>query len=751
MSVTSVSAPFQIFTDIDGDPLEFGYIYVGQANLDPVAFPKAAYWDAAMTISAAQPIRTNSGYPVRSGSPARVYVDGDYSIRVNNKNGTLVYSAPAATERVDSLSVSYDSITAQDVFDSVRPMANYTALRSYTGRATSVRIAQTGLAGFFARDASDATSADNGGTIIVDALGRRWKRLYSEAVNVRWFGAIGDGSSNDTSAIQSAVNFAPDVYIPSGVFICDIVNIHAGTTIHGDGPTSIIKQSSSFSGGSAGSIYANSGSSGAQLDGITIRDIRIEGNNIESPTFSEFKHLVSLNGVKNAIIDRVQFVGFQGDGLYVGSGINSGDERHNSNFIVEDCLFDGVNKENRNGVSVIDCDGLLIQGSVFTRCTKSTMPGPIDIEPDANAFHVIKDIKVSKNKFFDVGGGVGAISVYLPGIIYTTAPCGFIISDNYLETSSSNGFSFNYAVTGGVTELTSNFGIRVHDNVFKDTNCPLAVFNAKDAVVSENSFIGSVKGAIIGYNTGNENVIDTSISKNLFYNCGGSDSGGLVVFKSSRVSIDNNTFKDCGSGVSGASNAIDFNSGSSSYVFIENNVIVSPSGKTLIAVAKETGHTLTPTTNSFIGNVIGSGISVGNFDSTENDIAESSYTPVITGSSVAGSGTYSAQYGRWRRIGKIVFFRVKIAVNSGHTGSGIIQVTLPTYAAASPNNEETTVALSASGVSSTGGQVGLINPALDVNGSGAVRCYYSGTGTTGQMLIPSGAFTLNLTGFYQSL
>lgn len=114
MTAISVSAPFSILTDIDGDPLDAGYVYIGQANLDPAAFPKAAYWDASLTTPAAQPIRTTGGYPVRNGSPARIYTDGDYSIRINNKNGALVYSSPASTDRLDSWQIGYDGGTVQD-------------------------------------------------------------------------------------------------------------------------------------------------------------------------------------------------------------------------------------------------------------------------------------------------------------------------------------------------------------------------------------------------------------------------------------------------------------------------------------------------------------------------------------------------------------------------------------------------------------------------------------------------------------
>lgn len=93
MSALALESPFPIFTDVDGNPLNDGYIYVGTAGLNPETNPVQVYWDIALTVPAAQPVRTIGGYPSRSGSPARMYVNGtDYSMTVRNKNGTLIYS-----------------------------------------------------------------------------------------------------------------------------------------------------------------------------------------------------------------------------------------------------------------------------------------------------------------------------------------------------------------------------------------------------------------------------------------------------------------------------------------------------------------------------------------------------------------------------------------------------------------------------------------------------------------------------------
>jgi hypothetical protein len=106
MSALSIQPTYPIFTDIDGQPLEDGYIWLGVVNLAPITNPITVYWDAALTIPAAQPIRTRGGYPINSGTPARLYVNSDYSIQVQNRNGSVVYSAPTATERYSEVVIS---------------------------------------------------------------------------------------------------------------------------------------------------------------------------------------------------------------------------------------------------------------------------------------------------------------------------------------------------------------------------------------------------------------------------------------------------------------------------------------------------------------------------------------------------------------------------------------------------------------------------------------------------------------------
>jgi len=55
-------------------------------------------------------------------------------------------------------------------------------------------------------------------------------------------------------------------------------------------------------------------------------------------------------------------------------------------------------------------------------------------------------------------------------------------------------------------------------------------------------------------------------------------------------------------------------------------------------------------------------------------VDRTAFTPVVTGTTIAGVGTYTTQAGEYSRVGNIVFFQIAL-VWTAHTGTGNMTVT----------------------------------------------------------------------------
>ncbi|MDM1279027.1 DUF2817 domain-containing protein [Acinetobacter indicus] len=85
--MTMFLAPYTAIADIDGSPLDAGFLYFGEFGKNPETHPIPVYWDADFAVPAAQPIRTRNGYPIRNGSPCKIYLkQAEHSLVIKNKN-----------------------------------------------------------------------------------------------------------------------------------------------------------------------------------------------------------------------------------------------------------------------------------------------------------------------------------------------------------------------------------------------------------------------------------------------------------------------------------------------------------------------------------------------------------------------------------------------------------------------------------------------------------------------------------------
>jgi hypothetical protein len=258
-----VESPFKTYTGLDGKPLDNGYVYFGQPNQDPIAHPVTVYWDAAGTLPAAQPLRTVAGYIMNAGSPANVFFDGAYSELVQDAKLRQVFYSQTS-----------------DDFSVTKIVSNF-----LSSLATAVGAALIGWA-----NAGTAITVEQGLNILYAGS--------SHVSNPRFAGgAKGDGVTDDTTAIQAAINSGGNVHFTAGatykVTSPLSLDISKGSLL---GCGSVIDASGSATG--ALQVFSSATYGAQRLDRNWthwIEGIAFEGNSLASQDLVTIGHAINLN------------------------------------------------------------------------------------------------------------------------------------------------------------------------------------------------------------------------------------------------------------------------------------------------------------------------------------------------------------------------------------------------------------------------------------------------------------------------
>lgn len=212
----AVDKPFPVMPDINGLPVDDGYVYIGEAGKNAKTNPVNIYWNQELTIPAGQPVRTINGFFSNSGSPGALFADAeDYSIIVEDKNQELIYSSLYSTGAGDGVE-DFDTVDDMkaanlQVDQLVRTKGYYAA--GDEGGASYLIAAAAAVDGY-----SDHTLANGNIALLQNSDGE---------FNVRQCGAMGDDSNDDSAAIQAAIDRAADsnkdggvVKVPWGEYRC---------------------------------------------------------------------------------------------------------------------------------------------------------------------------------------------------------------------------------------------------------------------------------------------------------------------------------------------------------------------------------------------------------------------------------------------------------------------------------------------------------------------------------------------------
>ena len=261
----------QLF-DNSGNVLTGGKIYTYEAG---TTTPAVTYTDPTGSAFNSNPIIANASG--RLANEIWLPVSGAYKFVLKDTNDVLIAtydnipSLPQPPIVNDASSISYEQ--------------GYTVTAGAFTVGATYLITSVGTTNFVAIGAASnitgilftATGVGSGtGTA---KYSRTVQTKLQETVSVGDFGAVGDGITDDTTAIQAALNVGGSIYLPKGTYlVTSRLTISNSTTLFGAGMgVSVIKVKSTFSDPSNFVIYVAS-TSNLKFDSLTV-DGNLPANN----------------------------------------------------------------------------------------------------------------------------------------------------------------------------------------------------------------------------------------------------------------------------------------------------------------------------------------------------------------------------------------------------------------------------------------------------------------------------------------
>lgn len=434
----------------------------------------------------------------------------------------------------------------------------------------------------------------------------------SLVLNVRDLQATGDGRTDDTRVFANALtrlaeNGGGTLLIPSGTYIVADLNIGSGTILKGTGSPlpALVKRPDAKN--ILNILSARHADPDGVLHDIVIENLILRGRSVEDG-FSEFTFNIRALGVARLSVQHVRFEAFQGDGLYLGRRQRqNGEVIHNSDVTIAYNTFDGVNNQNRNGISFIDCSHCIVERNAFTNVSRSNMPGAIDLEPNQRD-ETIRDVTVRDNTISRCNGGGGAISVILNFKDFVTPPGRIAIEHNQIQGSKS-GVAVQW--NGGMaTEQTQSLDTVIRNNVIREVDRPMTLDGVAGITVDGNEFFASRSELQIGCSLG---AFGVHFTNNRFERIGSNSQNGITLCgPAADLVFEKNTFTNLGSGQKDVS-AIYFARGTTQNVTFAANTFSSPAHVTQVAVRVASGASLKAETNTWTANVLQDRIQKGKF------------------------------------------------------------------------------------------------------------------------------------------
>jgi polygalacturonase len=262
----------------------------------------------------------------------------------------------------------------------------------------------------------------------------------TSSVSVKDTGAKGDGVTNDTAAIQAAIDKVAGtggtVVVPPGTYMIDALSslkLKSNMTFKGTVGTSILQVITN--GSESYSTITIQNATNVNVYGITLEGDRAT----HTGTTGAWGMGVSILDSTNVFIQDVLSKDNWGDGFYQGGG-----DLQSSNIKL--CGVSGLNNR-RQGLSITNVDGMLVDTSTFGNTNGTAPQSGIDMEPDPG--ESVNNVTIS-NSWFISNVGYGVITWAVNGPVSNIT----ITKNNFYGNGSTiyiDPATTNVIVTGNIT------------------------------------------------------------------------------------------------------------------------------------------------------------------------------------------------------------------------------------------------------------------------------------------------------------
>jgi len=369
----------------------------------------------------------------------------------NSKQAALGFTPENVANKATNLGTVNNTLypTTQAIGEGTAYKRTIAQIRSLSGTLPNNNFYTTDLGqeGNWYYDASDSATPDNTGTVLVTADGKRIKRITGKEILAKWFGLISDGSTDNQSALQQAINTGSSsnlpIVIPSGNYLLSSSlnvstvskDIFSRIEIRGEDNT-VLKQG--FNG-----ILLNLSGSDEGTGNSGYVTVSVSGINFNNAGYSTAT-AISVSGVKTVIFDKLYIYGGYQNGIslkstYANSKI--------TNVRINGCTNAGI-------ISLGQVNNIRYENCAFLGCNYGFYASPlsgsgmISGELDTNTFSKC-DFEVNTKSIF----------IDSPQPFQNLA-----IVDNHFESNTGDEITINnYTSLGASIDIS---GLTISGNLF---------------------------------------------------------------------------------------------------------------------------------------------------------------------------------------------------------------------------------------------------------------------------------------------